>query len=70
MTRQEIFYTIERFIRNGIALADVGEELNYRENAAHEMRWDDNLYEYSTEELERVETLWDEVNKKNVKEMI
>ena len=44
----------------GITLNEISEELNYRDNASEGMRWDDNLYEYATGELEEIEKIWEE----------
>ena len=48
----------------GVTLEQLSEELDYIErNVITEARegWDDDLYLYSTEELEDAEELWDEV---------
>ena len=48
----------------GVTLEQLSEELYYRDrNGITEARegWDDDLYLYSTEELEDAEELWDEV---------
>lgn len=61
MQKEEI-ETIAEMIRklkaDGITLEEVAEELNYRDNA-NDSKWDDNLFEYSTEELELIEQFWD-----------
>jgi len=63
MQKEEI-ETIAEMIRklkaDGITLEEVAEELNYRDNA-NVSKWDDNLFEYSTEELELIEQFWDAV---------
>ena len=46
---------------DGIYLEDISKELDYRDNAIEGARWDDNLYDYSTEELDKIEELWCEV---------
>ena len=49
----------------GVTLEQLSEELNYRDRAGIiEARegWDDDLYFYSTEELEYAEELWDITN--------
>ena len=60
----QVFWCIAEMIRklkaDGITLEEVAEELNYRHNA-NDLKWDDNLFEYSTEELELIEQFWDVV---------
>lgn len=67
MSRQEMLDAIDRFIRDEISLDDVGEELSYREEAAADMKWNDYLYEYSTDELQAIELGWEEMNKRTLK---
>lgn len=64
MSRQEMLDAIDRFICDGISLDDVAEELCYRKNAAADMKWNDYLYEYSTDELQAIEMGWEEMNKR------
>lgn len=47
--------------KDGITLTDIENELEYRDNAAEGMNWDDNLFEYTYEELADIEQLWCEV---------
>jgi hypothetical protein len=42
-------------------------ELDYRDNA-RDMRWDDNLYEYETWELEQIEEMYGDMLKEEEKE--
>jgi hypothetical protein len=41
---------------NNITVADIAEELNYRENS-NNLKWNDALYDFSTEELTELERL-------------
>lgn len=46
---------------DGVTLAQVSEELNYRERAGvvdGSAGWDDSFYDYSTEELQFIESAW------------
>ena len=68
MTNEKRKYCMETIIPNlknaGVTLDQLSEELDYRDrNGITEARegWDDDLYFYSTEELEDAEELWDEV---------
>ena len=36
---------------HNVTLRQVKKELDYRDQAASDMKWDDDLYEYETEEL-------------------
>lgn len=45
----------EKLSADGVTLERIGEELNYRENASDGCRWDDDLHEYTTGELEQIE---------------
>ena len=61
-----------RFKNMGITLEQVSEELNYRDRNGIESGregWDDDLIDYSTGELERVEGLW-EVLREDQREMV
>ena len=48
---------INELTLSDITLQDVSNELDYRENS-NDNRWDDNLYEFSTDELNRIECVW------------
>ena len=68
MTNEKRKYCTETIIPDlknaGVTLEQLSEELDYRDrNGITEARegWDDDLYLYSTEELEDAEELWDEV---------
>jgi len=50
---------IARLKADGVTLEQISEELDYRGNAAEGSRWDDDLYEYSTEELTEIEIAWE-----------
>lgn len=52
---------IENLKREGVTLNDIHNELDYRDRASCENKWDDNLYEYSTEELQEIEVKWEEL---------
>ena len=72
MTNEKRKYYMETIIPNlknaGVTLDQLSEELDYRDrNGITEARegWDDDLYLYSTEELEDAEELWDEVAQVN-----
>ena len=41
-----------------VTLEQISSELDYREQAGEYSRWDDDLLEYSTEELQEVENNW------------
>jgi len=51
----EYWAMVEKLKADGVTLKQIGKELNYRNNAAPGCRWDDNLYQYTTEELEQIE---------------
>jgi hypothetical protein len=51
---------IQNLRTDGITLTDITEELDYRDRA-NGNRWDDNLFEYSDEELADIEQTWCEV---------
>ena len=68
MTNEKRKYCMESIIPNlknaGVTLDQLSEELDCRDrNGITEARevWDDDLYFYSTEELEDAEELWNEV---------
>ena len=68
MTNEKRKYCMETIIPElrsaGVTLEQLAEELEYRDrNGITEARegWDDELYFYSTEELEDAEELWEEV---------
>ena len=68
MTNEKRKYCMKSIIPNlknaGVTLDQLSEELDYRDrNGITEARegWDDDLYLYSTEELEDAEELWNEV---------
>ena len=46
--------------QDGITLEAIEKELEYRDNAS-DSKWDDNLFQYTTEELADIEELWCEV---------
>lgn len=48
---------IKELTLSGIALQAISNELDYRENS-NGNRWDDNLYEFSTDELDKIECVW------------
>lgn len=50
---------MERLKEDGITLEQISEELSYREGAP-DTTWDDNLFEYTTSELEYVEQHWND----------
>jgi len=58
MDRAKTAKLIKNLRINDICLTDVENELDYRDQAASDMKWDDNLYEYTTEELADIEELW------------
>ena len=41
-----------------VTLKQVSKELDYRSQATEDMKWDDDLYEYETEELQEIEQHW------------
>ena len=43
---------------HNVTLKQISKELDYRSQAAEDMKWDDDLYEYKTEELQEVEQHW------------
>ena len=49
---------IEQMKKYGITLDSIAEELNYRDGAGDDSRWDNKLYPYTTEELEKIEINW------------
>lgn len=49
----EVESTVKKLIQNGVTLKQISKELDFRENSS--MNWDDDLFEYSTEELEEIE---------------
>ena len=56
--------TIPELKKLGVTIAEISEELDYRERAGiaeAKQGWDDRMYFYSTEELEDAEELWDKV---------
>ena len=56
--------TIPELKTLGVTIAEISEELDYRERAGiteAKQGWDDRMYFYSTEELEDAEELWDKV---------
>lgn len=68
MTNEKRKYCMETIIPNlknaGVTLDQLSEELDYRDrNGITKARegWDDDLYFYSTKELEGAEELWNEV---------
>lgn len=65
------FFMVRRLIKalqdDGITLTQISEELNYRERANVQdghSGWDDNLIDYPTEELERIEAAWNKMEAK------
>lgn len=59
---EPINYYIERLKAVGVNLTQISEELNYRDEAGKESRWDDDLYDYSTDDLEQIELAWHEAD--------
>ena len=51
---------IERLKNARVRVEDISEELDYRDRAAEGMRWNDNLYRYSNDELQQMEAAWRE----------
>lgn len=51
----DILETVIRMKADGITLNDISEELTYRDRTGDSQKWDDNLYDYSTDELEEIE---------------
>ena len=49
---------ITRMKADGITISEIYKELEYRDGAASDCRWDDNLFEYSDSELEEIASLW------------
>ena len=49
---------IENLKRDNVTLEQIEKELDYRSEAGKDSRWDDNLFEYSTDELESIEVNW------------
>ena len=47
---------IQKLINDGVTLEQISEELNYREMASADSAWDDDLYGYTTSELEEFES--------------
>jgi hypothetical protein len=43
---------------NNVTLKQVSKELDYRDQADINSRWDDDLFEYETEELQEIEQHW------------
>lgn len=41
-----------------VTLQQVSDELDYRDQASEGSKWDDDLYEYETSELEEIEEYW------------
>lgn len=73
LDKHELRSMISVMQREGITLAQVGEELNYRERAGVKdghAGWDDNFYDYSTEELSFVEQVWSETEKAEEKFLV
>jgi len=52
---------IQQLKEDGVTLNHIQNELDYRENSSSDMKWDDNLYEYTTDELLSMEQTWHEV---------
>lgn len=50
-----IDFKTEDVIIRDFEMQSVREELNYRDQAGSDSRWDDDLYEYTTEELQAIE---------------
>jgi len=72
--RESQFYQIKQYAiphwiqslkNSGVTLAEVADELNYRDNAVEENRHNDNLYKYTTSELMLIEDYWEEMEKNN-----
>lgn len=55
---------IHRLQRDGVHLTAISAELDYRDRA-NDLTWDDNLYEYTTDELGDIEELWCEIEPVN-----
>ena len=49
---------IENLKASKITLKQVAEEIDYRDKAGEGSRWDNDLYDYSTEELVEIESNW------------
>lgn len=54
---------MQRLKDAGVSIDDITEELNYRDRAGDATRWDDNLFEYSGDELSEIEEAWLEPGK-------
>lgn len=52
---------IQQLKEDSVTLNHIQNELDYRENSSSDMKWDDNLYEYTTDELLSMEQTWHEV---------
>lgn len=68
------FFMVRRQIKalqdDGITLTQISEELNYRERANVQdghSGWDDNLIDYPTEELVRIEVAWGMMEQEKIK---
>ena len=51
---------MEQMKIDGVTLSEIYEELDYRDQADCNSRWNDNLYEYSTSELEQIASWWND----------
>lgn len=59
MDYNKISEIVKKLKGNEICLEDIEKELDYRDNSHY--NWNDDLCEYSTEELGDVEQIWYEV---------
>lgn len=60
---------VERLRRDGVTIKQISDELNYREIASSDTRWDDDLCEYDTEELKDIERFWLEAENQDLAEV-
>ena len=51
---------IDRLKNAGVRVEVISKELDYRDNAGDDARWDDNLFEYDSDELHQIEAVWTE----------
>ncbi len=51
---------MQRLKDAGISMGDIAEELDYRDRAGDNSRWNDNLCEYNGDELSQIEAAWQE----------
>lgn len=62
---EELNKNMEQMKVDGITLSDIYEELEYRDQAGDSNRWSDDLFEYSSSELEQIASWWNDEDKDN-----